>query len=443
MAERADAFIYDLRQQLDVVRAEADAKTIAEEQNCAILEQKYAALHSEFSRLQHENTQLSASTKKCISELADVQSEKHQLHIKSIGRDSEVEKLSLEAAELHKSLRQLMQLVDQKDAEISERNVTIQGYVEKIVHLSGNKSSKDSKFHEIDAELTRCQATCSRLTQEKELLEKQNVWLDEELTTKASNLFELRRRQMEVEADMSAKISDFERQVKEHSIALNHSKERVKEVEIRVKSLEEDLCSSKDIAAANEEHFTAELSTVNKLVELYKASSDEWSKKAGELEGVIKALETHLAQVEDNYKEKLEKETSLRTELQKEVTDLKIKLDKCEAELESTRKANESSLLPWSMWPIDSHEKDLMISESGSDFSQMLVPRIAAGVSGTALAASLLRDGWSLTKMYEKYQEASDALLHEKWGRKHAEAVLERVLHEIEEKAEMILEERG
>lgn len=33
---------------------------------------------------------------------------------------------------------------------------------------------------------------------------------------------------------------------------------------------------------------------VTKLVELYKESSDEWSKKAGELEGVIKALEVRL-----------------------------------------------------------------------------------------------------------------------------------------------------
>lgn len=32
-------------------------------------------------------------------------------------------------------------------------------------------------------------------------------------------------------------------------------------------------------------------SKVTRLVELHKASSEEWSKKAGELEGVIKALE--------------------------------------------------------------------------------------------------------------------------------------------------------
>ncbi|XP_020574914.1 nuclear-pore anchor [Phalaenopsis equestris] len=440
VAERADVFICDLRQQLDVVRAEADAKSIAEEQNCALLEQKYASLYSEFSRLQYENAQLSASTEKSLSELADVQAEKHQLHIKAIGKDAELEKLSLEAAELRISKRQLLDLVEQKDAEIRERNSTIQSYVDKIIHMSENNSSRESKLNEIAAELTRCQATCARLTQEKELLEKQNVWLDEELTGKANTLFELRRTQMDAEAENSEKIAELERQVKEYSTSLNHSKEIKKVLELRVKSLEEDLRSSKDIAATIEENFNAELTTVNKLVELYKASSEEWSKKAGELEGVIKALEAHLSQVEGDYKETLEREASLRKDLEKEVTDLKMKLEKCETELENTRKANESSLLPLSMLPVGSHVEEL---EAGSDASQMLVPRIAAGVSGTALAASLLRDGWSLTKMYEKYQEAYDALRHEKWGRKHAEAILERVLHEIQGKAEMILEERA
>ncbi|KAF3793361.1 Nuclear-pore anchor [Nymphaea thermarum] len=73
----------------------------------------------------------------------------------------------------------------------------------------------------------------------------------------------------------------------------------------------------------------------------------------------------------------------------------------------------------------------------------MLVPRVPVGVSGTALAAALLRDGWSLAKMYAKYQETVDALRHEKLGRKQSQAILEKVLSEIEEKAEIVLEERA
>ncbi|PKU66180.1 Nuclear-pore anchor [Dendrobium catenatum] len=381
VAERADSFIRDLRQQLDFVRAEADAKSIAEEQNCALLEQKYEALYSEFTRLQYENAQLSASTKKSLSELADAQAEKHQLHIKAIGKDGEIEKLSLEVAELHVSKRQLLELVNQKDAEIRERNSYVSDFwkpkpaglfVEKLASLFhspsplGKLASFSSSFV-LASNLFLLSASViplcweerimggvlafsparicrekeellgkeegdgwereealgfisefieGKFTGEKELLEKQNVWLDEELTRKANSLFELRRTQMDAESDASSKIADLERQVKEYSISLNHSKERAKDLELRVKSLEEDLRSSKDISATHEEHFNAELSTVNKLVELYKASSEEWSKKAGELDGVIKALETHLSQVEDDYKEKLDKEASLRKDLE-------------------------------------------------------------------------------------------------------------------------------
>lgn len=35
-------------------------------------------------------------------------------------------------------------------------------------------------------------------------------------------------------------------------------------------------------------------SQVNKLVELHKESSEEWSRKAGDLEGVVKALEVRV-----------------------------------------------------------------------------------------------------------------------------------------------------
>ncbi|XP_038887700.1 nuclear-pore anchor isoform X2 [Benincasa hispida] len=206
---------------------------------------------------------------------------------------------------------------------------------------------------------------------------------------------------------------------------------------MKLTSAQEELCSSRKMAAENEERLCAEISTVNKLVELYKESSEEWSKKATELEGVIKALETHLSQIESDYKEKLAKEESQRNRLEEEATDLKMKLEKCEAEIELTRKKNELTLFPLSSIAPDA----LINAKESSDV--VGDPRVPVGVSGTALAASLLRDGWSLAKMYAKYQETVDALRHEQMGRKDAEAVLQKVLYELEDKAEVILEERA
>ncbi|KAG6466993.1 hypothetical protein ZIOFF_075177 [Zingiber officinale] len=198
-----------------------------------------------------------------------------------------------------------------------------------------------------------------------------------------------------------------------------------------------------DIGCGRDEVCCEESRSVRKLAELYKERSEEWSKKSGELEGVIKALETHLCQVENEYKDKLEKESSQRKNLEKDAADMKGTIEKYEAELENARKSSEISLVPVANFHSDSSLNDLTVAETtNNENNQILVPKIPLGVSGTALAASLLRDGWSLAKMYEKYQEAADALRHEKWGRKNAEAVLARVLHEIEEKAELILDER-
>ncbi|KAL6912153.1 hypothetical protein ACP4OV_000958 [Aristida adscensionis] len=442
VAERADAAIRELRRQVDTVRAEADAAAIAAEQTCALLEQRYASLSAEFERSQAEVAELAAASERRAAEHASSQAEIHQLRIQAIAKDGEIERLKVEISELHKSKSQSLELIEHREAEIKEKDGIIQSYYDKIVNLADTSTSKEARIQEAEAKLTHCQAICNRITQEKELLEKHNLWLDEELKAKAKNLAELRKTNMDEEARMSAKIAELEREISESSSSLRRGKERISELEQRVSHMEKELCSTKDAAAANEQRLGAELSTVMKLAELHKESSEEWSKKAGELDGVIKALETHLTQVEDEYKDKLEKETSSRKELEKEAAELKQKLEKSELELENARKSNELSLIPLSSIAAGSADIiDTSISDNQNDL--MIVPKVPSGVSGTALAASLLRDGWSLAKIYEKYQEATDALLHERWGRRHAEAVLERVMHEIEEKAELILDERA
>ncbi|XP_062222059.1 nuclear-pore anchor-like isoform X3 [Phragmites australis] len=449
VAERADAAVRELRRQVDTVRAEADAAAIAAEQTCALLEQRYASLSAEFDRSQAEAAELASAAERRAAELASSQAEIHQLRIQAIAKDGEVGRLKVEISELHKSKSQSLELIEQRDAEIKEKDGIIQSYYDKIVNLADTSCGKEARIQEIEAKLTHSQATCNRITQEKELLEKHNLWLDEELKTKAKNLAELRKTNMDEEARMSAKIAELEREISGSSSSLRRSKERVSELEQRVSHMEKELCSTKDAAAANEQRLGAELSTVMKLAELHKESSEEWSKKAGELEGVIKALETHLTQVEDEYKEKLEKETLSRRDIEKEAAGLKQKLEKCEFDLENTRKSSELSLIPLtsaaadSAYLVDTTMHRLPISDAVNQNDLMIVPKVPSGVSGTALAASLLRDGWNLAKIYEKYQEATDALRHERWGRRHAEAVLERVMHEIEEKAEFILDERA
>lgn len=442
VAAKADEFIRDLSHQLDAVRAQADAAAITAEQTCSLLEQKFVSLSSEFAQLESQNSALAADLEQRSAELAQARAEKHQININLIAKEGEIERLCAEASELQKSKRQFTELLGQKDSEISEKNALVRTYLDKIINLTDTVSLRESRLNEVEADLARSNASCARLLQEKELVERHNTWLNDELTTKVNSLIELRKDHGELEADLSSKIADLERKLSESSSSLNWNKDNVIDLEKRLNSVQEELSACQDTAAANEERHCAEVATVNKLVELYKESSQEWSKKAGELEGVIKALETHLSQVENDSKDRLEKEQSARKEIEKEAALLKEKLEKCEAEVENSRRASEINLLPLSTSSIESWVNSVDGHDTASA-SQMVVPNVPSGVSGTALAASLLRDGWSLVKMYTKYQEAVDALRHEQLGRKQSQAILERVLYEIEEKAGVIMDERA
>lgn len=50
-----------------------------------------------------------------------------------IEKDGEIERLSTEASELHRSKRQLNELLEQKDLEISEKSAAMKSYLDKIV----------------------------------------------------------------------------------------------------------------------------------------------------------------------------------------------------------------------------------------------------------------------------------------------------------------------
>lgn len=84
VAEKADAFIRELMNQLETVKAEADAASITAEQTCSLLEQKYVSLSSEFSSLQSQHSQLSTTLDERLAELAQFKAQNNQFHQQSV-----------------------------------------------------------------------------------------------------------------------------------------------------------------------------------------------------------------------------------------------------------------------------------------------------------------------------------------------------------------------
>lgn len=447
VVQRADSFIHDLLQQLETHKARADAASITAEQSCAIIEQKFLALSSQFKQLEHEKAQLDSALEQRSAELAQAQAQLHKLELESMKKDSDKESLSSEVNEVRKARRDLLEVVDKKNAELAEKTSYIKTYLDKIVFLTDERSILEGKVRNFEAEMARSQAVQARLSQEKELLEQHNSWLNEELKDKVNTLLREQRKSADVEMDLRSKLLRSEQLGREAGESLQRSKEQLKDLESKLSQTREELRFTKEDAAIKEDSLSRQVATASKLAELHKETSEEWSKKAIAFEGVIKALEVHLNQVEADSKQQMEKEVQARKLLEKEAAELKERHEKIERQLESYKKGqDQDSLLMISAFTdaaprdLDSSDQQLALEIHGEG---PILPMVPPGISGTAFAATLLRDGWSLTKVYVKYQEAVDAWRHERWEKKQSQALLQRVLHEIEQRADVIMDERA
>lgn len=129
VAEKADEHIRKLVAEVETLKAQLDASSITAEQTCSILEHKHLSLSSDFSDLQSRCEQLQSS-------LAKAEERERGLRLQFAQKDAEIERLTAEVSELHKSNRQLLELIEHKDLQLSERNSSIKAYLDKIVRFS-------------------------------------------------------------------------------------------------------------------------------------------------------------------------------------------------------------------------------------------------------------------------------------------------------------------
>ncbi|PWA38525.1 nucleoprotein TPR/MLP1 [Artemisia annua] len=148
----------------------------------------------------------------------------------------------------------MLQMIAHKDVVINEKSSSIKEYLDKIDALIDAASSKDSLVGELEASLSR----------EKALVERVN----DELTLKDNNLIELKKVHGEREADISSKVRKLKEEYKDTSRLLKRKDDKFRKLESKLEALHNKLCSCKEMAAANEERLSDELSTIHKIVEV-------------------------------------------------------------------------------------------------------------------------------------------------------------------------------
>ncbi|CAI6004693.1 unnamed protein product [Closterium sp. NIES-65] len=487
VARKAEEQIGSLLRQIETHKAQADAAEINAEQTCSLIEQKYLAVTDENAQLEREKGFLTADLDQKAAELAEIKAQVHRLQLEGIQGDGERERLKAELAEAQTGRRDLVDVIERKNLEIDEKNASLKSYLDKIVSLTDSRTELEGRLRKAEAEASRCKAAVNRHVQEKEILEEHLAWLREDVAGKAGALQEERRARAEGEAELRSKLLGAEHERDDLRAAEARAQARVAELQGMVAQLQQEVKKRAEEEALHESQLAAELETAKKLVELYKESAGEAGERAADLKGVVKSLEDHLKQVEDEGESRVkaaeEAAGKQQQELQRRCDELQKSLDEAnkkaaaatEAAAAAAAAAGAGGLdlvpaaLPAAAGPIQPLDRQLAAVLHGGG---SVPPALPQGVTGVALASYLVKDGWTpraalhlharlpppalglisvfslilplcdMATMYEKYEEAADAWRHERQQRRQAETLLNRVLRGIEQKGGVVLEER-
>ena len=83
--------------------------------------------------------------------------------------------------------------MEQKNAELAEKNATTQSYLAKVVSASEERSRVESALREANGKANAFDAAKARMEQEATLLQQHNEWLRAELQRKSEELLSARK----------------------------------------------------------------------------------------------------------------------------------------------------------------------------------------------------------------------------------------------------------
>ena len=99
-----------------------------------------------------------------------------------------------ELREASASRRELVERVEQKNAEIAEKTKTVEGYLAQVVRASEERTRVEGQPREANNSRAAFESAKARMEQEATLLQQHNEWLRSELAKKSEELLAARKK---------------------------------------------------------------------------------------------------------------------------------------------------------------------------------------------------------------------------------------------------------
>ena len=419
-----------------------DSERITHEQATQAIEERFAKLSETYAASVEEKRQLEGQMAKAQAEVASLKARAGKQELDLTEKLAEVSRLELQMRELRADKQSLLQIVDQRSVDVAQREKTIEGHLERVAALVSERTETTAKLREAETSVGSVKAQEARLKQEKEILEKHNNWLTEELESKSRMALEDGKRATATALELKQRLHELVLQAKSSEEKASKAEERNRTLENDLEAAQLQLKGLKEEFATQQANFDQELVTAKKLSALYKDGAEGHANRVKELEGILKELNEHNKRSAETHKEALLKAEEARDAALKEAG---VRKDQLQAAMDAASQGI-SPLRPMQLSHLTTPASRGATVTPGGGGDLAGTPGGAAArllhLSPAAATAAMMKEGMSLTEIYSKYAEAADAWRQERMERKRLQAQVDKIFEELEQKAPAINAQR-
>ncbi|KAI4890931.1 hypothetical protein NFI96_033196 [Prochilodus magdalenae] len=422
---KLEKYFTDHQSEIDDLKAHHEQFRVDSEQQYFDLEKRCADNQDQFLSLTKEHHKLKEELDKLDEELKCLR-QKNKEHESSVAKlESEQSHLSKVKDELETEKRELVRTLERRSQEVESQSEDLKRLNDKLVEANAAKMQLQLKLDELEASEVSVKYKEKRMEQEKELLQGQVTWLNDELKAKSEELLSLSRQKGSEILNLKCSLNDKEDEVARLQDQVANLKTSNENLQKQTEDMITKLKEAKEQQTSSEEKFRNELNANIKLSNLYKGAADDAEAKSEELNRAVEELHKLLKEAGEAHKTLEVKMAEMESGKQSEIAELKEQISSLEKELDN---ANE----------LLSDTKHRVSTTSAS----VLTEEHLTTMSPTATAVTKIKPGMKLTEIYTAYVESQEQLQLERLENKRVNKYLDDIVQEVEAKAPFLKRQR-
>ncbi|KAG9338435.1 hypothetical protein JZ751_025839 [Albula glossodonta] len=459
---KLEKFFSDQQSEIDSLKSQHERLKVDSEQQYFELEKCLAHTQEQFLSQTQDYHKVKEENSVLREDLTNLKNKNQEHETSEEKLSSQQSNLSKAKYELEAEKRELVRTVEKKSQEVEHLSEELKRLDDKLVETNTAKMELQLKLDEIQSAEVSVKYREKRLEQEKELLQKQTVWLNTELKAKTEELISVSREKGKEILELKCTLENKKDEVllcylvtrlQDQVNNLKKSNENFqKQMEASMKKMKE----GKDQLLAVEEKFHNELTANIKLSNLYKASSccnsaicllvsgaaaDAESKNV-ELNRAVEELQKLLKEAGDGKTlsasqgkplsvGKQKNHTNKATESQ--LAEMTSSKEKMEVELKEKIRTVEKEL---------ENTKVLLSDSSRRGVAAYTEEELTDMCPTAAAVAKIVKPGMKLMELYNAFVEAQDQLHLERLENKRVNKYLDEIVREVETMAPVLKRQR-